>query len=325
MITILSEADLGAVALPDDAIRAAVEAGLDAQAEGSALAEPTVSFRPVPGRDDMVSVVRGALPGSMLAMVKTVGGFAGNAARNLPTNPGCLMLIETETGQTRATLPAGPITTRRTAMVSAIGAARLARRGASVVGCIGTAGIAVEAVRLMARTMALTEVRLHGRDPARTRAAAAALADEIGVPVVAADDWLSCLAGADVMIDGAALSADAPLLPVEAIGSGALLIVFGAYSSLPARLFDHVDTLVMDRWSDDGAGALGPHIRSGAVTAESVDALIGDIIAGRAEGRASPAERIVFCHRGVAACDLALASAYLEAAERLGVGTKVPF
>lgn len=325
MITVLSEADIAAAGLSDAAIRSAVEAGLEAQAAGAALAEPTVLFGPVPGRDDLIAVVRGALPARRLAMVKSVGGFAGNAARNLPTNPGSLTLIETQTGSVTALIPAAPITTQRTAMVGTVGAALLARPGAGVVGCIGTAGIAVQTVRYIARQMPLTEIRLHGRDPDRTAAAAAALADELATPVIAARDRMACLGGADILIDGAALARDEPLFPAEAFGPGALVIVFGAYSALPPGFLRPSDVLVMDRWVDDGRGALGPLARAGTVSEARVDALIGDVIAGRRSPRRTPRDRIVFCHRGVAACDLTLAAAYLEAAARRGLGATVAF
>ena len=325
MITLLSEADLAAIALPDDAIRSAVEAGLVAQASGRAIAEPTSVFNPVPGRDDLIAVIRGALPDQNLALVKTVGGFPGNAEKGLATNPGALTLIETETGQITGLLPAARITTERTAMVTAIGAIRLARPGASVLGCIGTAGIGVQAVRYTAQAMTLTEIRLHGRDPAQTEKAASALEAETGVRVSAAPDWGSCLSGADILIDGTALPRDTALLPPDALKPGAVLIVFGAYSSLPPQIMDHVDALVMDRWVADGRGALGPHMTAGVVQEGSLAAMIGDVITGSAKPRRTETDRILFCHRGVAACDLTLANAYLDAAKQASVGTSVAF
>lgn len=325
MTVILSETDLAAIPLPDEALRDVIEAGLVAQAAGRAIAEPTSVFNPVPGRDDLIAVIRGALPDQKLALVKTVGGFPDNTQKGLATNPGCLTLIETETGQVTGLLPAARITTERTAMVTAIGAVRLARPGARVIGCIGTSGIAVQAVRYIARSMPLDEVRLHGRDATRTAQAANALAKEIGLPVIPAPDWESCLTGADILIDGAALPKDRALFPKDALSPGALLIMFGAYSSLPSDMMDHVDRLIMDRWVDDGRGALGPLMTSGAIVENTVDALIGDVIAGSAVGRRSESERVLFCHRGVAACDLTLAQAYVNAAKTGGLGTQVTF
>ena len=325
MITILSEDDLARVSPADATVMQAVSDGLVAQAQGAALAEPTTVFNPVPGRDDLIAVIRGALPDKKVALIKTVGGFPGNADRGLPTNPGCLTLIETETGQITGILPAARITTERTAMVSAIGALRLARPGAAVLGCIGTRGISVQAARYIAGAMDLREIHLHGRDPAATAQAADALSSELGLPVTATPDWQSCLQEADIMIDGAALPGDRELFPVSAMRPGDVLVVFGAYSALPAALHGHFDRLVMDRWVDDGRGSLGPLTRPGLIGEADVDALIGDVITGSATPRQSDTDRIVFCHRGVAACDLALADAYLSVAREKGLGTEVPF
>lgn len=316
---ILSDADLAAVALPDAAIRTAVEDGLVAQATAEASAEPTSIFNPVPGRDDLIAVIRGAWPARELAMIKTVGGFPGNAAKGLATNPGTLTLIETQTGQVTGLLPAARITSERTAMVTAIGAHHLARPGAQVLSCIGTAGISILATKYIARDLKLTEIRLHGRDPARTQAAAQQLEDDTGVAVRATDSWAACLAGADIMIDGTALPRNTPLLPSAVLQPGALLIVFGAYSALPDDIMAHVDRLVFDRWVPDGRGGLGPQTASGAVTEDSVDALIGNVMEG-ACARQSDTDRILFCHRGVAACDMTLANAYLDAAHAQGLG-----
>ena len=325
MITILSDADLAHIALSDDAIRTAVELGLRAQATGRAIAEPTSVFNPVPGRDELIAVIRGSLPDEGVALVKTVGGFPGNAAKGLATNPGCLTLIETEKGQVTGLLPAARITTERTAMVTALGAARLARPGAKVLGCTGTAGIGVQSLRYIARAMPLDAIRLHGRDKKATEYAAASLAEELGVTVRATESWNACFDGADIMIDGTALPGDNALFPVDVIDPGALIICFGAYSSLPLGLTEKTERVVMDRWVPDGRGALGPHTTSGEMNEARLDALIGDVISGAAPGRTDPDDRVLFVHRGVAACDLALAQSYLSQAKAQGLGTLIAF
>ncbi|NOD95296.1 hypothetical protein GS636_21070 [Ruegeria sp. HKCCD4884] len=325
MITVLSEADLAHIALSDDAIRAAVELGLQEQAKGRAIAEPSSVFNPVPGRDDLIAVIRGSLPDEGVALVKIVGGFPGNAAKGLATNPGCLTLIETETGQVTGLIPAARITTERTGMVTAIGAARLARTSAKVLGCVGTAGIGVQSLRYIARAMPLDEIRLHGRDKTTSESAAAALAEELGVTVRATESWNACFEGADIMIDGTALPGDNAMFPIDVIDPGALIICFGAYSSLPLGLTKMTDRVVMDRWVPDGRGALGPHTTSGEMSEARLDAFLGNVISGAAHGRTNAEDRILFVHRGVAACDLALAQAYLSHAEAMGLGTSLAF
>lgn len=320
MTLILSDADLSAVHLADDALREAVEAGLVAQAAGHAIAEPTVSFHPVPGREEMISVIRGALPDDKLALVKAVGGFPENGRKGLPSNPGFLSLIDTETGAVTALLSAARITSERTAMVTAIGARRLAPPGPCTLAVIGTRGVALQAVHYIARGQPLSEIRIHSRSQSAAEETARDLAAKYGIPVIAAKDWMSCLDGADILIDGAALAEDRPLFPAEAIRPGVLVIVYGAYSSLSPEIMHRFDRLVVDRWTDDGRGALGRHLDASGRKDILPRELIGSLIAA-AEPAARPAdETVIFNHRGVAACDIALANLYVAAAGRIGLG-----
>jgi ornithine cyclodeaminase len=290
-----------------------------AQADGAAVAATTQSFRPGPA-GGLISAIGGALPAEGLAAVKVVGTFPDNAARGLPNNPALMVLLDGCTGEVQALLDASYLTTLRTAAVSAIGIRALARPDAKVLGCIGTRGIAIETLRLVAPDLALDEIRLHGRDPATCAAAAMSLASELGVAVRPAPDWHACLEGADIMIEGASLAEPCALFPTEVVAPGATLVAYGAWSAFAPDLPGRIDRLVMDRWADGTAGALGPHVAAGAIGPGSIDSFIGDILAGRAEGRRTTGERILFWHRGVAACDIALAALMLDAARNGGRG-----
>lgn len=319
---LLSAADVAALDLDRGVVLAAVTQGLVAQAEGSAVTATTQSFPPGPP-GSLISAIGGALPDQALAAVKVVGTFPNNGARGLPSNPGLLVLLDAATGEVLALLDASRLTTLRTAAVTAIGIRALARPDARVLGCIGSRGIAAEALRLAGPDLALDEIRLHGRDAEACATAAARLAADLGVNVRPVPDWRACLDGADIMIEGASLTAPRALFPSDAVRPGATVVAFGACSAFAPDLPKHVDRLFMDRWAEGTSGALGPHVAAGAVGPGSVDAYIGDVLAGRAEGRRSDDERILFWHRGVAACDIALAALMLDAARTAGRGTNL--
>ena len=322
MTTILTEADLRSLAPPIEKIRVAVEAGLTAHAKGNALSEPTVSFKPNLDRSDMITVVRGSLPLLDLALVKTVGGFPQNASKGLATNPGSLMVIETQTGQVVGLLPAATLTTQRTAMVSAIGAKHLGSNGPSVIGCIGTGGISVQAVRFISQMMEVREIRLHGRSKAHTEQVAVELSEELSVNVQPAIDWVDCFKDADILIDGAARSDDTEEFPVSAIRSGSLTIGYSAYSSFPLGSLKIFDELYFDRWTNDGLGAVGPHMRAAEIDAKDVTDLVGHVVGQLAYSGSNTARRL-FVHRGLAACDLLLAQLYLAEAKAKGIGVQI--
>lgn len=51
----------------------------------------------------------------------------------------------------------------------------------------------------------------------------------------------------------------------------------------------------------------------------------GEIVAGLKPGCESDDETILFCHRGLSLSDIALGSAMLEKAARLGIGQQLPY
>ena len=70
--------------------------------------------------------------------MKAIALFADNPSKfSLPTILGSMLLFEAHTGRTLALIDAGPLTTTRTAAVSAIATEYLAREDAKVAGFIG--------------------------------------------------------------------------------------------------------------------------------------------------------------------------------------------
>jgi ornithine cyclodeaminase len=69
------------------------------------------------------------------------------------------------------------------------------------------------------------------------------------------------------------------------------------------------------------AGELLTAIREGAVTEQHIAAEIGEVIGGTAAGRTSAAEITLYKSLGVAAQDLAVAAAIVDAATAAGEGS----
>ena len=96
---------------------------------------------------------------------------------------------------------------------------------------------------------------------------------------------------------------------------------------LEITLTDVMDKIVVDDWGQckEGGklGSLSPHVRAGKLTAETVHAELGEIVAGKKVGRESDDERILFWHRGLSINDIALGQLYYEKALEMGIGTKL--
>jgi alanine dehydrogenase len=327
-LTYLNGPDVERLALTDDEILDAVEAALRAQGEGRTVLEPRVHLKPDPAVDGHFNVLRGVVLPLGLAGVKIVGDFHGNYRVGLPSELAILALMDPSTGQPRAIVDATGITEMRTGAVTALGARHLAPRGARVLGHVGARGTAYWNVRLLARVLELEEIRVHSRRPESRDAFAARLEADLGRPVSVTADWESCVRGADVVVEASRLEQPEPLLRTEWIKPGALVIPYGTMSAVELSLTSIMDKVVVDDWGQAGAGPFGAlrrHVDQGLVTAETLHAELGQVVAGRRPGRESDDETILLWHRGLSTTDVALGHALLTKAERLGIGQQLRY
>jgi ornithine cyclodeaminase len=66
-------------------------------------------------------------------------------------------------------------------------------------------------------------------------------------------------------------------------------------------------------------------VRAGRLTAETLHAELGQIVAGLVPGRESDDERIMFWHRGLATTDVAVAWSAVEKARAERIGTTLRY
>jgi ornithine cyclodeaminase len=320
--------DVAALALTDDEIVAAVEAGLAAQGRGDTVIEPRVHLAPDPRFHGHFNVLRGYVAPLGLAGVKIVGDFVDNWRHGLPSELGLLTLFDPRTGRPLAIIDAAALTDMRTGAVTAVGAKHLARKSSRVLGHVGARGTAYWNVRLLARLFAFDEIRVHSRRPESRAAFAERLARDLGRPVVATPDWESCVRGADIVVEASRLDAPAPLLRTEWIARGAFVVPYGTMSAVELSLTDVMDKVVVDDWGQCKAGQFGSlraHVEAGKLTAATLHAELGEIVAGRKPGRERDDETILLWHRGLSTSDVALGAAMLEKAKRLGLGTRLRY
>jgi ornithine cyclodeaminase len=322
----LGGADVDALALTDDEILDAVRGVVAAQGRGETVIEPRTHLFPR-GVNGHFNVLRGAVPA--FAGVKGVGDYVDNHRVGLPSELALLLLMDPATGVPRAVIDATAITEMRTGAVTAIGAEHLARRDARVLGHVGARGTAYWNVRLLCRVLpSLEEIRVHSLRPESREAFARRLTEDLGRPVRAVDSWEECLRGADVMVEASRLTAPEPLLSTAWVTPGTLVIPYGTVSAVELQLTDVMDKVVVDDWGQAGVGPLGSlraHVDSGRLTAETLHAELGQIVAGDRPGRGRDDERILFWHRGLSITDVALGEAMLAKAQRLGLGMTLPY
>ena len=257
-----------------------------------------------------------------------VGDFVDNYKTGLRSEMALLNLFDPRTGTPLAVVDASDITDMRTGALTAIGGKYLARKNSRVLGHIGARGTAYWNVRLLDHLFDFEEIRVHSRRPESRAAFAERLSRDLGKPVVATDDWESCLRDADIVVEASRLAAPAPLLKTAWIKPSALVVPYGTMSAVELSLTDIMDKIVVDDWGQCRAGRLGSlraHVEAGKLSEATLHAEMGEIVAGAKPGRESDAETILFWHRGLSLSDIALAHLFLEKARALGLGQTLRF
>jgi len=328
-ISFLNGPDITALAMTDDEILDAIETSLAAQGRGETVIEPRMHLKPDPEVHGHFNVLRGAIGAPVnYAGVKIVSDYVYNYEQGLPSEMGILSLFDPATGMPRAILDATDITDMRTGAVTAIGAKYLARKNSRVLGHIGARGSAYWNVRLLDRIFNFDEIRVHSKRRESQDAFAARLTADLGKPVRAVDDWETTIRGADIVVEASRLLQPEPLLKTEWIKPGACVVPYGTMSALELSLTDIMSKLVVDDWGQCSVGpygALREHVNAGKLSAQTLYAEMGQIVAGLKPGRERDDETILFWHRGLSLSDIALGYAMLKKAERLGIGQRLRF
>lgn len=327
-LTYLNHADVQALALTDAEIIAAVEQALQAQGRQQTTIEPRVHLVPEKDYPGHFNVLRGYIRPLGLAGVKVVGDFYRNYEIGLPSEMAILNLFDPKNGAPMAIIDASDITDMRTGAMTAIGAKHLARKDSRVLGHIGARGTSYWNVRLLDSIYHFDEIRVHSRRPESRQAFAEKLEKDLGKKITVADDWESCVRGADIVVEASRLEKPEPLLRTEWIKKGACVIPYGTMSAVELSLTDIMDKLVVDDWGQAGAGpfgALRAHVDAGKLSEKTLHAELGQIVAGLKPGRQSADETNLFWHRGLSLSDIALGAFMLEKARRMKLGQQLRF
>ncbi|KWT64039.1 MULTISPECIES: ornithine cyclodeaminase family protein [unclassified Variovorax] len=324
----LNHLDVQALAMTDAEIVAAVEAGLLAQGRGETTIEPRMHLVPEKDYPGHFNVLRGYVRPLGVAGVKVVGDFYRNYEQGLPSELALLNLFDPKNGVPVAIIDASDITDMRTGAVTAIGAKHLARKDSKILGHIGARGTSYWNVRLLHSIFHFDEIRVHSRRPESREKFAARLERDLGTKITVTEDWESCVRGADIVVEASRLEKPTPMLKTEWIKKGACVIPYGTMSAVELSLTDIMDKMVMDDWGQAKAGPLGAlraHVDSGKLSEQTLHAELGQIVAGLKPGRESEDETNLFWHRGLSLSDIALGSAMLEKARRMGLGQQLRF
>lgn len=244
---------------------------------------------------------------------KVNGNFPGNPARGLPTIQGVVVLCDADSGVPLAIMDSAEITRRRTAAATAVAAKHLARPAADTVAIIGCGAQALAQIEAVAATRKVTGVRAFDSDRGRASALVAQL-ESTGFAAGSVES-IAELRGAGIVIT--CTPSRVPVLALGDVAPGTFVAAVGADHPEKREIAGDLmasATVVVDVMDQASAfGDLHHALAEGSLTREQVHAELGAIVAGRAAGRRTPEEIIVFDSTGMALQDVAAAAAVYEA------------
>jgi alanine dehydrogenase len=329
----LSGPDIDALALSSAEILAAVQEAVRAHGDGRAIVEPRVHLVPDNDGAGHFNVLRGHLrgpgvPGPGVSGVKVVGDFVANYAAGLPSELGLLTLYDPATGVPLSIMDATLITACRTGAMTAVGARYLARPDSRILGHVGARGTAWWNIVLLDELFDLDEIRITSRRPESREAFAEQLAAVTGTRIRVTASAEETFDGADICVEASRLTEPEPLLRTASVKPGAFVVPYGTISAVELDLLDVMDKVVVDDWREAQSGRFGAlrrHVDTGRLSAASLHAELGQIVAGHRPGRERDDERILLWHRGLAILDIAVGLAILRRAEQQDIGTMLRY
>ncbi len=282
----------------------------------------------LPERKGLLGLMPAYMGAPPSAGIKVLTIFPENHGTKFDAHQGAVLLFEVEHGCLAAVMDATAITAIRTAAVSAVATALLARRDASVLAILGSGGQARTHFEAMRSVRQLSGVRVWSRSAERREAFAKSESGKDDVPVEVAASAEAAVRGADIICT--VTSSHDVVLRGDWIAAGAHINAVGA--GLPtARELDSLavakSRLFVDRresaFAESGDFLLARS--EGAIADDHIVAEIGEVLVGKADGRRAENEVTLFKSLGLAVEDLAAAEHIYRKARRLGAGATVDF
>ena len=243
-------------------------------------------------------------------VVKLVGVFTANAAVGLDTHQAVICLFDATTGRCLALMDGEHVTAVRTAAAAALSVRVLARADASVLAIVGSGVQARAHLEIVPLVRSFSEIRIVARDRAAGRRLAAPPAMVAGAP---GDADVICLC----------TSSPEPVLRRADVAPGAHVTSVGFAppgGELDPELARHGRLFVESRQAFAAPPAGCAELAGLDPTAGTE---LGDVLAGRAPGRAARDEITVYKAMGHIAEDAVAAELVYRIALERGLGRTV--
>jgi alanine dehydrogenase len=280
----------------------------------------------VPRHDGVTLIMPAYLSGDDAMAIKIVSVFNENPGIGLPLIHALVVVVNAETGEPTAVMDGTYLTALRTGAASGAGTDLLARENARVAAIFGAGVQGRTQLEAVSAVRPIEEAWIYDIASDRRETYAREMGERIPVNVRVAASPAEAVARADVICT--ATTSHRPVFDDSDVRPGTHINAVGAYTpemqEIPPEtvlrakvVIDHHEAALEE------AGDLLIPMGQGLISEAHIFAELGEVVAGIKPGRESPGEITLFKSVGVAVQDVAVASAVLEAADRIDLGTRL--
>ncbi|MGI6590876.1 MAG: tyramine oxidase subunit B [Eggerthellaceae bacterium] len=302
---------------------------------------------PVDGPDRRFMCMPAYLGGSFaMAGVKWYGSNVENRKLGLPRSILMVTLNDKDTGAPVAHMSANLLSAHRTAAIPGVGVKHLARQDAKVLGIVGPGFINSITIKTFAALRpTLDTLKIKGRGRASIDRCIAYVKENVPQfkNIVVCDTLEECVRDSDILSFATSTPTGGqenyPFFEPEWVKPGALLCGMGAMNTTKELIADPSTKLVVDNmglydaWAEEYpyptfdtwfliGSKFTDMIHDGELTRDRIEN-IGAICAGKAPGRASDDQIIIYSIGGMPVEDVAWGKTVYEKAVEKGIGTRL--
>jgi alanine dehydrogenase len=281
---------------------------------------------PLPKIDGRITSMPGFLDEDQALGMKVVTYFHNNPKQNLPSILATIMLFSPESGKMIAVMDGSYITAIRTACASAMASKVLSSPTASALGVLG-AGVQAKAhIAALSQVRKIRSIKIYSPSGTSASRIKQEVELQLGTAIEVASSAEDAVRGADLIVT--ATTAKQPILSADWLKPGAHINAVGSHrpdlreldGSMMARSKVFVDSreAIMAECGDVLLA-----LAEKSITADHVQAEIGEVLAGSKPGRTGTEEITLYKSVCIAIQDVATAQLIYHKALQKGFGTDV--
>ena len=263
-------------------------------------------------------------------MVAALGERGVSGFKAMGAGKPLVLLYGGEPRQLLAVIEAGALGQIRTGAASGVATRYMAREDASSVGIIGTGNQAITQLSAVCAVRAIKTIKAYSRTPERREEFCRSMSDSLGIQVSPVSSAQEAIQGTDIAIAITNVRTLDPVLMGDWLEPGMHINAAGANSMARRELDDNAVTRcsiiaadAVDQAKIECADLVMP-VNAGLLDWDKVLEL-GQVVTGRAAGRAAASDITLFESQGIALEDVAVAAHIFERAKAEGAGEALPF